>query len=321
LAVANIDAYDEETGSLTEPVPAGDNRAVTALFEPGSVNKVITLAAALEEGVVTPDSSRPVPDELLVGDHVFSDSHPHETVEMTVREVLAQSSNVGTIQIAQDLGAEAIDRYLRSFGFGEPSGLGFPAEAEGILLPPSEWSATSIGTIPIGQGVAVTPLQVLSAFNVIANGGEYVPARLVDAVVGGNDEARPVEAGTRRRVISPTTAAQMTEMMTGVVDGGTGEAAAVEGYPVAGKTGTARKPQEGGGYEDAAGNYRYVATFAGFVPANDPALSIIVVIDEPSTDIYGGGVAAPVFSRLAAAVLRAYRIPPPASLAPVSAAG
>lgn len=321
LAVANIDVYDEDAGAVTEPVPAADNRAVTALFEPGSVNKVITLSAALEEGVVTPDSSRPVPDELLVGDHVFTDSHPHETVEMSVREVLAESSNVGTIQIAQDLGPEAIDRYLRAFGFGAPSGLGFPAEADSILLPPPEWSSTSIGTIPIGQGVAVTPLQVLSAFNVIANGGELVPARLVDAVIGGDGEVRPVEAGPRHRVVSTTTAAQMTEMMTGVVDGGTGEAAAVQGYPVAGKTGTARKPQEGGGYEDAAGNYRYVATFAGFVPAHDPQLSIIVVIDEPSTDIYGGGVAAPVFSRLAATVLRAYRIPPPASLAPVAAAG
>jgi len=322
LAMANIDAYDEDSGSLVTPEPAGDNRAVTAVFEPGSVNKVITLAAALEEGVVTPESSRPVPDELLVGDHVFSDSHPHETEEMSVREVLAQSSNVGTIQVAQELGSEAIDRYLRAFGFGTETAVDFPAESAGILLPPEEWSATSIGTIPIGQGIAVTPLQVLAAFNVIANGGEYVPPRLVQAIVDADGERTEPEVPAPHRVVSESTAAQMGDMMTGVVEaGGTGQAAAVEGYPVAGKTGTARKPQPGGGYEDAAGNYHYVATFAGFVPADDPALSIIVVIDEPSGNIYGGDVAAPVFSRLAASVLRSYRIPPPATLTPVSAAG
>jgi len=316
LAVANIDAYDEEAGTFVDPVPASENRAVTAVFEPGSVNKVITLSAALEEGVVTPDTSALVPDSLQVGDHVFSDSHPHETVEMTTREVITESSNVGTIQIAQQLSPETIDRYIRAFGFGAVTAVDFPAESPGILLPPEEWSSTSIGTIPIGQGVAVTPLQVLQAFNVIANGGRYVAPRLVAGTVGVDGELAPTPTVAPRRVVSETTARQMTEMMTNVVDEGTGEAAAVEGYPVAGKTGTARKPQPGGGYEDEAGNYRYVATFAGFVPANDPQLSIVVVIDEPAGDYYGGGVAAPVFSRLAASVLRAYRIPPPATIAP-----
>ncbi len=316
LAVADIDAYDEEAGTFVEPAPASENRAVTAVFEPGSVNKVITLSAALEEGVVTPDTAAAVPDSLQVGDHLFSDSHPHETVEMTTREVLTESSNVGTIQIAERLGPEVIDRYIRSFGFGEITAVDFPAESPGILLPPDEWSATSIATIPIGQGVAVTPLQLLEAFNVVANGGRYVAPRLVAGTVGADGELDAVPSEEPRRVVSTTTADQMTEMMTGVVEEGTGEAAAVEGYLVAGKTGTARKPQPGGGYEDAAGNYRYVATFAGFVPANDPQLSIAVVIDEPAGDYDGGGVAAPVFSHLAASVLRAYRIPPPASIAP-----
>jgi cell division protein FtsI (penicillin-binding protein 3) len=315
LAVANIDAYDEEAGAFVDPVPASENRAVTAVFEPGSVNKVITLAAALEEGVVTPETSAQVPDTLQVGDHVFSDSHPHETEEMTTREVLTQSSNVGTIQIAQRLSPATIDRYLRSFGFGEVTAVDFPAESAGILLPTDEWSSTSIGTIPMGQGVAVTPLQVLEAFNVIANGGRYVAPRLVAGTVGTDGDLDPAPTQEPRRVVSEGTARAMTEMMSGVVDEGTGEAAAVEGYPVAGKTGTARKPQPGGGYEDAAGNYRYVATFAGFVPATDPQLSIVVVIDEPAGDYYGGGVAAPVFSDLAASVLRAYRIPPPAAFA------
>jgi len=318
LAVANVDAYDEETGSLTEPVPATDNRAVTAVFEPGSVNKVITLSAALEERVATPDSTYVVPDSMQVGDHVFSDSHPHETVEMTVRDILTESSNIGTIQIAQQLGAETIDRYLRAFGFGARTALDFPSESPGILLPPEEWSSTSIGTIPIGQGLAVTPLQVLQTFNVIANGGRYVPPRLVAGTIGADGGLDPAEQPAPRRVVSEETADRMTEMMTGVVEDGTGVEAAVEGYPVAGKTGTARKPQANGTYQDENGNYHYVATFGGFVPADDPQLSIVVVIDEPSGDYYGGGVAAPVFSRLAATVLREYRIPPPASLTPPS---
>ena len=318
LAVANIDAYDEETGSFTEPVPAADNRAVTAVFEPGSVNKVITLAGALEEGLVTPDTVSTVPDSLQVGDHVFTDSHPHETLDMTVRDILTESSNVGTIQIAQQMGPETIDRYVRAFGLGSRTDLEFPSESPGILLPTDEWSSTSMGTIPIGQGVAATALQVLEAFNVIANGGRYVAPRLVEGTLDAGGELVRHPVSPPRRVVSERTADQMTEMMTGVVDEGTGEAAAVEGYPVAGKTGTARKPQPNGGYEDEAGNYHYVATFAGFVPANDPQLSIIVVIDEPAGDYYGGGVAAPVFSRLAATVLREYRIPPPAVIAPAS---
>ncbi len=321
LAVANIDAYDDETGTTMAPMPAVDNRALTAVFEPGSVNKVITLSAALQEGVVNPDTSAPVPYSLQVGDHLFTDAHEHPTEPMTTREVLTQSSNIGTIQIAQRVGAQTIDRYLRAFGFGRTTDLGFPSEAAGIVLPADEWSATSMGTIPIGQGVAVTPLQMLMAFNVIANGGRYVAPQLVSAVVDADGDREDAPAPHHHRVISEATAAQMTNMMTNVVEEGTGAAAAVEGYPVAGKTGTARKPQPGGGYEDAAGNYHYVATFAGFVPANDPQLSIIVVLDEPQGDIYGGGVSAPVFSRLAGSVLRAYRIPPPVSLAAVDAAG
>jgi cell division protein FtsI (penicillin-binding protein 3) len=234
---------------------------------------------------------------------------------MSTRDVLTESSNIGTIQIAQHLSPTVIDRYLRSFGLGSRTDLGFPSESPGILLPPEDWSSTSIGTIPIGQGVAVTPLQVLETFNVIANGGEYVAPRLVAGTIGADGELDETEAPPARRVISETTAEQMTDMMTGVVEEGTGVLAHVDGYPVAGKTGTARKPQPNGGYEDENGNYHYVATFGGFVPANDPQLSIVVVIDEPTAgDYYGGGVAAPVFSQLAATVLREYRIPPPAPL-------
>jgi len=208
---------------------------------------------------------------LQVGDHLFSDSHPHETTEMTVRDILTESSNVGTIQIAQQMTPEVLDHYIRAFGLGAVTELHFPQESPGILLPTDEWSSTSIATIPIGQGVAVTPLQVLEAFNVIANGGRYVAPRLVTGTIGTDGELEPTSRPEPRRVVSEATARQMTEMMTGVVEeGGTGVAAAVPGYPVAGKTGTARKPQPSGGYEDELGRYHYVATFGGFVPANDP---------------------------------------------------
>ena len=305
LAVANV--ARAEDGSVA---PGTENRAVTAVFEPGSVNKVITLAAALEEGVVTPDTLFEVPDSLQVSDHLFTDHDPHPPATWSVHDILVQSSNIGTIQVAQQLGADRLDEYLRRFGFGETTALGFPNEVGGLMLDRDDWSGTSMGSIPIGQGISVTALQMLQAFNVVANGGVYVPPTLAAATVDADGERTPVPPAETRRVVSETTARQLTNMMVGVVDSGTGTEAAIAGYRVAGKTGTARKPQPAGGYEDAAGNYHYVSTFAGFVPADDPQLSAIVVIDEPSVTIYGGSVAAPVFADVARAALVRYRIPP-----------
>lgn len=308
LALANITRNTDD-----EIITAGANRAVIDVFEPGSVNKVITIAAALEEGLVTPDTELVVPDSLQVSDHRFSDDHEHPTVPMTVTEILAQSSNVGTIMLAQDLGKERIDQYLRSFGFGSKSALGFPNESPGILLPPENWSGTSIGSIPIGQGIAVTAMQMLDAYNIIANDGLHIPARLVAATVDADGRRNPVDVGEPRRVVSAETAQQVRDMLVQVVDVGTGENAQVAGYSVGGKTGTARKPQDTGTYRDAAGNYHYVAAFTGMVPAEDPALSIIVAIDEPTATIYGGSAAAPVFADLAKFALNRFRIPPAGS--------
>ncbi|HEU5083932.1 MAG TPA: penicillin-binding protein 2 [Acidimicrobiales bacterium] len=305
LALANITRNDE--GDI---ITAGANRAVTDVFEPGSVNKLITISAALEEGIVEPDTEFVVPDQLQVSDHRFSDDHEHPTVPMTVTQILAQSSNVGTIKIAQELGKERIDRYLRSFGFGSKSALGFPNESPGLLLDPEDWSGTSIGSIPIGHGISVTAMQMLDAYNIVANDGVHVPPRLVAATVDADGERSPVEAGRTRQVISPETAQQVREMLVEVVDTGTGQRAQVPGYSVGGKTGTARKPQDTGTYRDAAGNYHYVAAFTGLVPAEDPELSIIVVIDEPTANIYGGSAAAPVFADLAKFALNRFRIPP-----------
>jgi cell division protein FtsI (penicillin-binding protein 3) len=307
LAMANV-AKDDETGEIR---PSGANMAVTSVFEPGSVNKVITVAGALEEGIVNPDTAYQVPDHLQVSVHRFSDHDPHPVTQWSVTDIMQHSSNVGTIMIAQQLGKDRIDQYLRKFGFGEKTGLGFPGEPRGLLLDPADWAGTSIGSIPIGQGISVTALQMLLAYNTIANGGVYVAPQLVQATVGPDGTEQPVEPAERHRVVSERTAAQVNHMLAKVVSDGTGTAAAIDGYTVAGKTGTARKPAENArGYEAGA----YIATFAGYVPAESPELAIIVSIDEPRGGLYTAGqVAAPVFSRLAQYGLRLFRIPPPSA--------
>lgn len=306
LALATM-RTDPETG---EVAPAGSNDALISVFEPGSVNKMITLAGALEDGLITPETTFEVPDHLQVADHTFSDHDPHATRDYSVTEILVDSSNVGTIKIGKLLGKDRIDHYLREFGFGSTTGLGFPDESAGLLLDPEDWSGTSIGSIPIGQGIAVTAMQMLFAFNTVANDGLYVPPRLVRAEVDERGVRHEVEAPESRQVVSELTAERMRTMLALVVEDGTGRKAAVDGYPVAGKTGTARKPQPNGGYQDAAGNYHYVATFVGFAPVEHPELSIIVVVDEPSSTIFGGSASAPVFAQLARYGLRQLQIPP-----------
>ena len=305
LAIANQER-DPATGAV---VNSGNDLAVTANYEPGSVNKLITLSAAIEEGVVTPDEIINVPSALRVADHTYYDSHAGP---LTVTDVLAKSSNVGTIEIAQRLGAERVHEYLRRFGFGRSTGLGLPHEEQGQVLDLADWSGTSIGSIPIGQGISVTAMQMLYAYNVIANDGVYLPPRLVRATVDEDGKRHEVGPGDSRRVVSPTTAAAMRAMLTQVIASGTGRAAAIEGYDAAGKTGTARKPQPGGGYTDDAGNYHYISTFAGFIPASDPQLSIIVVIDEPTTSPYAAQVVAPAFAEIGRHALRLLGIPPAA---------
>jgi cell division protein FtsI (penicillin-binding protein 3) len=306
LALANL-RRDPDSGQV---VASSSNTAVVASYEPGSVNKLITVAGALEEGLVSPSTQLVVPDRLQVGDHEFSDHDPHPTQSYTVTRILTESSNIGTIKIAQQLGKDRLDEYLRRFGFGQKTSLGFPGEAAGILLPRAEYNSTSIGSIPIGQGIAVTAMQMLAAYNAIANDGVYVPPKLVLETVAADGSHRPTPASEGRRVVSKDTAAKLRTMLANVVSEGTGSRGGITGYTVAGKTGTARKPINGG-YEDANGRYHYVATFAGFVPAERPELSIIVVIDEPTGDIFGGSVAAPVFADLAQYGLRLFRIPPP----------
>jgi cell division protein FtsI (penicillin-binding protein 3) len=283
------------------------------------VSKIITVAGALEDGAVAPDDQFDVPSRLYVDDYEFADVDDHGTSRYSVTDILTESSNVGTIMIARELGDERLDHYVRAFGFGEPTDLGLPGESAGLLLPLEDWTATSLSTIALGQGISVTALQAAAAVNVIANGGTYVAPRIVGSMADDAGDPQPAPPSDARRVVSERTARQMAAMMTSVVDEGTGSEAAIDGYPVAGKTGTARKPLDSGGYEDADGNYHYVAAFAGFVPANRPALSVTVVIDEPTADIYGGTVAAPVFRRLAEEGLRRLGVAPPAEITNLAA--
>jgi cell division protein FtsI (penicillin-binding protein 3) len=303
FSVVNI-----ETDADGKAIPSTNNLALTMPYEPGSVSKVVTLASAIEEGVVTPDTTLQVPYSLRVADHTFTDPFQHPTELYTVADILTKSSNVGTILIAQQLGEERVDDYLRAFGFGEPTVLDLQGEVGGHVPEPDDWSGTSIATIPLGQGISVTAMQMLFAFNTIANDGVYVPPKLVGTTVDADGERHPGASGSPRRVVSRATAAQMREMMTDVVAEGTGTAASIDGYAVAGKTGTARKASPDGGYDWPDG-YRYTATFAGFMPADNPTLSVLVMLDEPQ-QASASASAAPAFAELSRHALRLLRLPP-----------
>ncbi len=283
LAMASV-IRDEKTGNITV---SGDNAPLTSVYEPGSVMKIVTVSDALEKGLVTPETTVQVPGSLMVGDHAFTDAEAHGAETMTVAQILAKSSNIGTIKIAQMVGKQSLYDRLMAFGFGQETALGFPDESHGTVPVPDKWWTTSMGTIPIGQGVSATPMQVLSAYNTIANRGIYVAPHLVDSTVDADGQEHPIASDDGHRVMSTATADKMNLMLRGVVTDGTGETAAINGYSVMGKTGTARKPQADGGYSDPkTGLTKYESTFVGVVPAEAPALSVIVVIDEPSGGNY-----------------------------------
>jgi len=302
LAMASVDVDEDGVVSST-----GDNRALTWIYEPASVMKAVTFAAILDTGVATRGTERVVSSELRLYEETFTDNSVYDPRAMSVEEILVRSSNTGTIAWAQELGSEALYDNLRAFGFGSETGLGFPGESPGILQGVSEWSGTSIATVAIGQGIAVTPMQMLLAYNTIANNGIYVAPKLVLSI---GDQESEDSGVSQERVIAQSTADDLTDMLSLVVEAGTAKRAQVPGYSVAAKTGTARKVQETGGYRDSAGNFSYIATVAGFFPAADPELSMIVIIDEPTGDFFASAVAAPLFAELAAWSLRHYQVSP-----------
>ena len=276
------------------------NRAVTDTYEPGSTFKLVTVTAGLQEGIVNPRSSFRLPPTLKVADRTIRESHTRGTQRMTVRQIVEYSSNIGTITIAQRLGEGRLASWIDRFGFGKSTGIDFPGESSGFALPLDQWSGSTIGTVPIGHGIAVTPVQMARAYSAIANGGRLVRPHLIDRIDGDD-----VATKGGRRVVSRPVAEQMLSMLRGVVVEGTGTQAAIPGYTVAGKTGTAAKIDPNGRYSTS----RYVASFVGLVPASKPELVIMVMVDEPRGGIYGGDIAAPAFREIARFNLQHLEIP------------
>jgi cell division protein FtsI (penicillin-binding protein 3) len=302
LAMAVQPGYDANA----YPQAARDlqrNRAVTDTYEPGSTFKLITVGAALSEGLVAPSTRFVLPYSIQVADRVIHDAEPRGTVDYSVAQILAHSSNVGAITLAKLLGKDRLASWITRFGFGRTTGIDFPGESPGIVLPKDEWSGSTIGNVPIGQGIAVTPVQMASAYAAIANRGIWSRPHLVDHVDGGG---RP--SLHRRRLASGQVSGELMTMLKDVVAEGTGIYAAIPGYQVAGKTGTAQKPDPRGGYSSD----KYVASFVGIVPASRPRLVVLVAVDEPHGAIWGGVVAAPAFEQIARFDLQYLEVPPDA---------
>jgi cell division protein FtsI/penicillin-binding protein 2 len=284
------------------PAYARGNRAIGATYEPGSTFKAFTVAAALEEQEVTPTTPFNLAPTITVADREIGEAHPVGYRTLNTRQILEQSSNVGSVMIGQRLGAERFDGWIRRFGFGSPTGIDLPGEERGILLDLEKYSGSSMGNLPIGQGLAVTPMQMAVGYAAIANGGILRPPHIVEEV--GGREARKPEG---KRIISESTAATVRRMLEGVLGpGGTASGASIEGYVLAGKTGTAEKPDEFGGYSKT----KFVSSFVGFAPAKRPKLLVAVMVDEPQGDIYGGTVAAPAFRSITSFALNYLRIAP-----------
>ncbi len=306
LAMASV-AVDPEAGT---PQVSTNNLALTTVYEPGSVMKVVGMSGAVEDGVLGPADFVSVPDSLTVADAEFTEYEPHGGGSWPLEDVLVHSSNTGSINVARQLGEQRLHHYFEQFGLGGTTGLDFPNELSGVVRPVDEWWGSSIGSMPIGQGISTTPLQMLLVYNAIANDGVFVAPSLVGATVDAEGVEHAVEGPEERRVVSSATASIVRDMLVEVVSRGTARQAQIEGYLGAGKTGTAQIPAPSGGYEWYDGNH-YMATFAGFVPAHDPQLSMIVVTQHPTAGTYTGGrVSGPLFAELGDFALKHLGIAP-----------
>jgi cell division protein FtsI/penicillin-binding protein 2 len=277
------------------------NRATGFTYEPGSTFKAFTISAALEEKLVTPESSFTLAPQIQVADRTIEDAEARPTVTLSVAEILAHSSNVGAVTIGLQLGSERFSRWINHFGFGRPTGVQFPGEERGIVPELSKYSGSTMGNLPIGQGLSVTPMQMVAGYAAIANGGILKRPQLIEKI---GDESVSEPPG--RRVIDANVASEVRTMLEGVLaPGGTASEVSVPGYTLAGKTGTA-EVAENGTYSET----KYVASFIGFAPAQDPQLLVAVIVDQPQGDIYGGSVAAPAFGKIAAFALPYLGVPP-----------
>ncbi len=306
LAMADAPQFDPN--NITErDLDAIGNRSTGQAFEPGSVNKVITMAAALDRGLIDAMTPITVPPSIERGRYTITDSEPHGTEHLTAAGVLARSSNIGTVLIAEKVGNQRLEEMMRAFGLGAVTELDFPGETAGALTSASEWSESQAATIAYGQGMSATALQMASVYATVANGGMRVAPRLVDAVISPDGEEQETAHEPERRVVSPETAATLTRMLEEVAtEDGTAPLAEVAGYRVAGKTGTATR------YDPVSERYDgYVSSFVGFAPADDPQVVVEVVLDNPRTRYYGGQVAAPVFAEVMKFALTTLGVPPP----------
>ena len=317
LALSTIRRNEDGTYSSN----SGNFAAVEA-YEPGSVAKVFSIAAALDQKSVEPTSVFTVGPSFTFNPEspewrkTIKDAYPHGVEDMTVRKILVDSSNVGTIHIAKTMSIESQYDYWRAFGFGQSTGVGFPGEAAGILKPFKKWQGSEKYSKTYGYGFAATHLQLVAAVNAVANNGVYVTPRLVSGSVGPDGVQTNFDLGPSRPVLKPETSALMRSLMSDVVCFGTAKLAQIPGMTVAGKTGTAYKSQESGGYETSLGGREYRASFVGFLPAYEPRFTVLVSVEDPdpsSRDRFGGTAAAPVFANIAQALITEYDVRPAAT--------
>ncbi|HEU5269435.1 MAG TPA: penicillin-binding protein 2 [Jatrophihabitans sp.] len=310
LAMAATGAFDPQDPSTINADTSMDPN-IQQVFEPGSANKIVTMAAALERHLITPTTVLPVPDTIDQGGITVHDAWWHPVQRFTATGVLAKSSNVGTLEIAQRVGKQTFNDYLHRFGLGQPTGVELPGESAGLLPPLASWSDATFANLPIGQGVAMTSLQLASMYQTVANDGVRIPPRVVQSTTLPDGSVRQTAQPAGITVMSPGTARQLRTMLESVtLTGGTGVKAAVPGYRVAGKTGTAQQPDpKTGKYSDSV----YWDTFAGMAPADAPRFVVSIMIDNPAHGLEGGDVAAPLFHHIASYELSAAKIPPSGS--------
>ncbi|MFC5264152.1 peptidoglycan D,D-transpeptidase FtsI family protein [Kribbella qitaiheensis] len=310
LAMANYPTYDPN-----KPVKAAalKNPALEQVYEPGSVQKVVTMAALADAGKISLDTKLKVPGSISVQRRTIRDHFDHGTLNLTIAGVIAKSSNIGTIIASQQMRIPEFVHYLKDFGFGEPTGLNFPGESRGLMPPGDEWSELTRSNVAFGQGLSANAVQMTAAVNAVANGGVYMPPKLVKNYVDGNGTTIPNTVAPPRRVVSDSAAKQVSMMMEAVTaKGGTATQAAIDGYRVAGKTGTAQE------VDSACGCYRKWATsFAGFAPADNPRFVTYVVLQNPTNGRSGGGQGGPVFRDVMSYALQKYVVPPTGAKQPV----
>jgi cell division protein FtsI (penicillin-binding protein 3) len=304
LAVANFPTFNPNNAGSSPP-DARMDRAISAAYEPGSIFKIVTLSAAIDQGLVKPTDVVDCQEGSIdIAGHKIHDWHPFG--DLSVADILANSSDVGTIKIGLRLGAPKLYQYMQSYGFGQPTGVDLPGESNGLMRRLENWTPISVGSISMGQEVGVTPIQILTVMSAIANGGMIIRPHVVADLSTGTQAIVPESQPAPRRVMQATTAATMRGMLEGVVLHGTGEFAHLDGYTAGGKTGTAQK------IDPATGRYsktQYNASFVGFAPLNTPAITVLVTLDSPVGPHEGGQVAAPVFHRVAQQVLEYLNVP------------